>query len=76
MASGDVTDSALQGGLLGSVQERGEAETNREQFSEEVLIVGVRNCFTPGHGRGQENRAGLGKGNPSAPHTNATVNYT
>lgn len=41
-------DSALQGGLLGL--EQGEAETNREQFSEEVLIEGVRNCFTSGYG--------------------------
>lgn len=42
------TDSALQEGLLGLVQ--GEAETNREQFSEEVLIEGVRNCFSSGYG--------------------------
>lgn len=61
-------------GLLGG---RGEAETKREQFSEEVLIAGGEKLF---HLRArecsQENQAGLEEGRGSVPHTNATVNYT
>lgn len=81
MALGDTHRPCFAGRAAGGTGlgcwRNGERQRPREQFSEEVLIAGGEKLF---HLRArecsQENQAGLEEGHRSAPHTNATVNYT